>query len=199
MIDYIALEINENNELTTCDFYYYESPSEFCIKQLSTPTKIKRSKVYAQTEKRIVDTKEFEDEKLHLMVESINFVSLILEFDLDMFTFKTMHQERSLRKEYESNKRRYYQSYEGFFINDDGTLNYQNMIEKIDEIIRSGSYSINKVLDKDYNRRRNLKIKHPESDAYQAIKSRDDNSIVDEWDESEIEFRVVLDEDDLYY
>ena len=68
------------------------------------------------------------------------------------------------------NKRKFEQSYEGFFLNEDNTLNYLEMIIKIDKLIRNGVISINNELDKNRNRQRDIMVNHPDSLVYRFIK-----------------------------
>jgi len=92
------------------------------------------------------------------------------EFSLSQFTYQTIEQYLAIEKETQRNKRRYNQSYEGYFINSDGTLDYQSMINEVDNAIASGTLSINKYLDQDRHRSRDIDIKHPETKIYEAVK-----------------------------
>jgi hypothetical protein len=73
---------------------------------------------------------------------------LLREFSLSQFTFQTVNQYKSWKREYERFVRLYGQSYEMFFLNADGTLNYQKMVESVDASIRSGKQSFFDGLDK---------------------------------------------------
>ncbi len=86
------------------------------------------------------------------------------------------------------NKRRYNQSYEGYFINSDGTLDYELMIKTIDKIVASGNLSINRELDHDRNRARDVEISHPETQVYKAVKLQA-NSGINLRDESEDDYQ----------
>ena len=102
--------------------------------------------------------------------DTIEKVGLLREFSLSQFTYQTIEQYLAIEKEVQRNKRRYNQSYEGYFLNPDGTLDYQKMIETIDSIITNGAFSVNQELDKDYNRARDYQMSHAESQIYQAVK-----------------------------
>lgn len=51
------------------------------------------------------------------------------------------------------------------------------MIQTIDSIITTGSLSINKMLDQNRNRQRDLDIEHAESKVYQTIKAQANDPI----------------------
>ena len=97
---------------------------------------------------------------------------ILREFSLSQFTYQTIEQYIAIEKEVQRNKQRYNQSYEGYFINSDGTLDYQSMIKEIDKAIGSGALSINKYLDKSRNRARDINIEHPEIQVYDAVKAQ---------------------------
>ena len=103
--------------------------------------------------------------------DTIYKVGLLRELSLSQITYQTLEQHKAIEREAARNKRRYGQTYEGYFINKDGTLNFNEMIKTLDEIISSGAMSINKVLDKHINRTRNEQLMiHPETVAYRRIK-----------------------------
>ena len=113
-------------------------------------------------------------------------------FSISQFTFQTMDQYIAIEKELNSNKRRYEQSYEGYFINQDGTLNFQEMIETLDAIISSGEVSINSMLDQSRHRHRVKEIvKHPEKDVYLHLKKNLFNLQIDEED---LKRSILIDE-----
>ena len=105
-----------------------------------------------------------------------------------------MDQYIPIEKELNRNKRRYEQSYEGYFINQDGTLNFQEMIETLDAIISSGKVSINSMLDQSRHRHRVKEIvKHPEKDVYLHLKKNLFNLQIDEED---LKRSILIDETD---
>lgn len=95
---------------------------------------------------------------------------MLREFSISQFTYLDREQYKAIEREVGRNKRKYGQSYEGYFINEDGTLNYQEMILTIDRIIASGAHSVNKALNKDRHRVRDLEFVHPESVVHQLVK-----------------------------
>ncbi len=96
---------------------------------------------------------------------SIKSAGLLREFSLSQFTFQSHKQLLSWRREYERLLRHYDQSYEMFFLNEDGTLNYQLMIETINEMITSGKHNFFHELNRSKaDAYRELFSKHPESE-----------------------------------
>ena len=105
-----------------------------------------------------------------------------------------MDQYIPIEKELNRNKRRYEQSYEGYFINQDGTLNFQEMIETLDAIISSGEVSINSMLAQSRHRHRVKEIvKHPEKNVYLHLKKNLFNLQIDEED---LKRSILIDETD---
>lgn len=64
--------------------------------------------------------------------------SLLREFSLSQFTYQDIGQFRAWEKESDGLRKRYGQSYEQYFLNADGTLNYQAMMNTIDQKIAEG-------------------------------------------------------------
>ncbi|AFZ38408.1 hypothetical protein Sta7437_4988 (plasmid) [Stanieria cyanosphaera PCC 7437] len=100
---------------------------------------------------------------------------LLREFSLSQFTFNTYQQYLSWKREYDFLLRHYTQSYEMFYLDNDGDLNYQQMIEDIEESIRKGDkkYTVNRQL-KNRNTHR-LYQTHKQQDALLASKEAIDN------------------------
>lgn len=169
-----AFNINENDEIIETEFYQSLSPSEFLLQQLDNPNSVKRSKVFKKN--GILKLNDWKNNAAKWLTngyvcgDTIEKVGLLREFSISQFTYQTIEQYKAIEKEVQRNKRMYNQSYEGFFINEDGTLNYELMIKTIDEIIASGEMSINKVLDKDRHRRRDIDVEHPSNLIYERVK-----------------------------
>lgn len=79
---------------------------------------------------------------------NIESAALLREFSLSQFTFLTHAQYTAWRREYEGLLRKYSQSYEMFFLNTDGTLNYQLMVETIYNKIENGKHGFFDGVDK---------------------------------------------------
>jgi hypothetical protein len=185
-----SFTINENQEIVETEFYDNLPPSKFFLQQLDNPNHVTRSKTFKKTGiLKLNDWKNNHDnwlDKGFVCGDSIEKTGILREFSISQFTYQTIEQYLAIEKEVQRNKRRYNQSYEGYFINQDGTLNYELMIKTIDQILATGALSINKVLDSDRHRTRDLDISHAETQVYEAVKLQA-NSGINVHDESENE------------
>jgi hypothetical protein len=89
--------------------------------------------------------------------DNIKKCFLMQEFSISQFTFKTHKQYMMWKKCIEKGKLKNKQSLEGYFLNEDGTLNFQEMIERVDEMIADDVEDPLKELDKNRNRQRSAK------------------------------------------
>jgi hypothetical protein len=164
----------------------------FFLQQLDNPNHVLRSKTFKKTGIfKLNDWKNNHDkwlEKGFVCGDTIEKSGILREFSISQFTYQTIEQYLAIEKEVQRNKRRYNQSYEGYFINQDGTLDYQLMIRVIDKIVATGALSINQELDNDRNRARDIKISHPETKVYEAVKHQA-NSGINAHNESEYEYQ----------
>ena len=203
-----TFELTQNDELIKTNFYNENVPSETFLQQLVNPYQIKRSKAFKKTGiLKVNDFRNNADKWLKLGFvcgDTIEKTGMLKELSLSQFTYQTMEQYLKIEKEYERNKRKFEQSYEGFFLNKDGTLNYQEMIIVLDELIRNGYISINNELDKNKHRQRDLIINHPDSFVYQYLKENivtikndviipDENFIIENLQEEE-----TVEDDELF-
>lgn len=167
-----TFEMMENDQYIETSVYDENVPSEKFLQQLINRV-ISRSVPFKKT--GILKVNEFRNNPKwylngYVCGDSIEKTGMLKEVSLSQFTYRDMAQYLAIEREYEINKRRYEQSYEGYFVNEDNTLNYQDMIEILDKLIREGVTSINKALDKNRHRARDLKIEHPEKALYQMFK-----------------------------
>jgi hypothetical protein len=185
-----SFTINESKHIIETEFYDGLPPSHFFLQQLDNPNYVTRSKTFKKTGiLKLNDWKNNHDkwlDKGFVCGDTIEKTGILREFSLSQFTYQTIEQYLALEKEVQRNKRRHNQSYEGYFINLDGTLNYELMIKTIDQIVATGALSINKELDYDRHRTRDIEISHPETQVYEAVK-RQANSGISVRDESEHE------------
>ena len=187
-----SFTITSDDSVVETEFYKDLPPSEFFLQQLDKPTRIKRSKVFIK--KGILKLNDWKNnadkwlDKGYVCGDTIEKTGILREFSLSQFTYQTILQYLAIEKEVQRNKRRYNQSYEGYFINPDGTLDHQQMILEIDKAIASGALSINKFLDKSRHCARDIGIEHPEIKVYQAVKLQANIG-------SSVENRLELDED----
>jgi hypothetical protein len=177
-------------------------PSEVFLNQLSDPTKIQRSKVYLKTGiLKIGDyRKNHENWKYSNMYPGCTSEkpALLREFSLSQFTFQTIEQYQSWKREYQKLMRKYGQSYEMFFLNEDDTLNYQKMIERIDEKINEGKMDIFDGVDKRTQHIYRNYLRHIEQECLEATKQalgiRYNNPKYTTDTDVEVEYEVVEDE-----
>lgn len=97
---------------------------------------------------------------------------LVSEFSIAQFTFKTWEQWNGWEKAIARAKNKGKQSIEGFFVNKDGTLNYQKMIEWVHKAIEADIINPFKTLDKFDNRYRDGKTTHPQSETLNRVRER---------------------------
>lgn len=95
---------------------------------------------------------------------------LMSEFSLSQFTFKNYDQYQSWFKKVDKSKKKNKQSLEAFFLNDDETLNFELMVNTVDEMIDKDVTDPIKELDKHRHRNRDIKLEHPELYAYNEVR-----------------------------
>jgi hypothetical protein len=187
-----SFTINETDDILETEFYTGLPPSQFFLQQLDNPNHVTRSKTFKKTGiLKLNDWKNNHDkwlDKGFVCGDTIEKTGILREFSISQFTYQTIEQYLAIEKEVQRNKRRHNQSYEGYFINQDGTLNYELMIKTIDQIVATGTFSINQELDRDRNRTRDIDISHPETQVYEAVKLQANRGI-NLHDESEQEYQ----------
>jgi len=97
--------------------------------------------------------------------DTVNKSGMLRELSLSQFTFKTFEQWKAWNKEYERMKEKYGQSFEMFYLNEDGTLDYKAMVKDIDAKIKSqepglsaDEYRPLKLFDAHENRWRKMEV-----------------------------------------
>lgn len=153
-----------------------DKPSENFLMALRTPKKVGRGNVYLK--ERILKVGDFrrnyrvwKDSQVYPGC-TVEMPGLLHEFSLSQFTFQTHAQYSSWKREFERLLSKYGQSYEMFFINDDGSLNYQSMIETVDTAIRSGKRNFFDGLDKRTAHSYREYLKHQELDCLNEVRSK---------------------------
>ena len=130
--------------VTLTDSLSYEDakiqPAKIFLESLYRPNEVPRSKVFI--DERVLKINDYRNHpdlyyNSRVLPGYTTFRARILrEFSLSQFTFNTYKQYKSWEQEYQRHLRRYGQSYEMFFINQNGTINYQLMIEEVEQAIR---------------------------------------------------------------
>ena len=153
-----------------------DKPSENFLMALKTPKTVGRSNVYLK--ERILKVGDFrrnyriwQDTKVYPGC-TVEMPGLLHEFSLSQFTFQTYAQYSSWKKEFERLLSKFGQSYEMFFLNDDGTLNYQSMIETVDAAIRAGKRNFFDGLDKRTANTYRQYLKHQELDCLNRTRTQ---------------------------
>jgi hypothetical protein len=163
----------ENDDFIFTDFYDKQTPAHLFMSNLSEPHKVTRSKVFIKP--AILKLNESKKNASRWKGvgrkagDTIQKSGLLREFSLSQFTFQSLEQYRNIEKEVASNKRKYSQSYEGYFINPDGTLDFQRMINEIDKAISEGAMSLKTIFDKSRHKT-GVKGEHPEKNTLDFVR-----------------------------
>ncbi|MEO1431241.1 MAG: hypothetical protein AAFV71_19700 [Cyanobacteria bacterium J06633_8] len=138
-------------------------------------------------------------------------VAWIREYSPSSMVYQTSNQADSWEKEYTYLKNKYGQSYEHFFLNNDGTLNYQKMIRTLDTAMLNGYMSFSDYLknnNSEYSKINDYKdlgiSHHPYWEEYLKLKETvnnlgivDENSnIINDWDDIDWDEVVPYEEGD---
>jgi hypothetical protein len=130
----------------------YHPSNEFLAMLQENPLKVKRSEVYINT--RILKIRDWRRNYTSWQYSqafpgcTVENAALLRELSLSQFTFQTHEQYKAWSKEFDILRRRYGQSYEMFFVNDEGYLNYQQLVNEVDAAIRAGKMSFLDGVDK---------------------------------------------------
>ncbi|WP_413176512.1 hypothetical protein [Anabaena azotica] len=158
------IKSNENISIVGTDY----NPSREFLENLKKPYNLQRSNVFVR--RKILKLGDYKKnykkwrETDIFPGMTVENSSLLREFSLTQFTYQSWTQYDSWRKEYQKLIKKYGQSYEMFFINLDGTLDYQAMIENIYLKIRNGNNSFFDGTDKRKNHIYRLYQSHPQID-----------------------------------
>lgn len=169
-----SVYLNEDENIALTPYLKGMTPAEFFMSQLDNPGYVQRSKVFIKQ-----GILKLNDAKAHnerwsavgrMAGDTIQKSGLLREFSLSQFTFKNIEQFKNISREVEGNKRRFNQSYEGYFIRENGLLDFQSMITEIDKLLGDGVESLNKIFDKSRHRNRNDNMNHPESEVLEKVR-----------------------------
>lgn len=180
----------------------YQPNEEFFNDLMNDSTKVKRSNPYVSN--KVLKVNEFRNHygvrysKTDLFPGcTVESARLMRECSLTQFTFRTFKQFQSWEREAKRLRDTTEQTYEQFFLNADGTLNYQAMIETLYAKITNGSkrFTSNTTEAENRNLRRVYK-EHPAKDTLTVMKREigiADGYYVD----SESELNNTLEDEDL--
>ena len=166
-----------------------KSPAYLFLESLLHPESITRSDVYLKN--RILKVNDYRNnysawsQKRVYPGVTVQEARLLREFSLGQFTFNTYEQYRSWLKQHTRLLKKYNQSYEMFYLNDDNTLNYQMMIEDIEKMIREGVMKYEYKLNNKQRHANRKFIEHLYSDTVEYTREQLDNMYRKRDDESE--------------
>lgn len=149
-------------------------PAKDFLLSLVNPQSVARSKVFI--DERILKINDYRNHKETYFDSrvmpgyTIYKPRILREFSLSQFTFNSHQQYKSWKSEHERLIRKYSQSYEMFFLNDDGTVNYQKMIEEIELAIRQGKKRFSDIDKKMHRNYKKLYQSHDESECLEKLK-----------------------------
>lgn len=180
--------VDDDGEVIYTNAYSEFPPGETFLVGLFNPDKLQRGKVFVKTS--ILKVREARNNSVRwkevgrIAGDTIQKSGLLREFSLSQFTFLDVKQYKSIEHEVNFNKRKYCQSYEGFFVNDDGTLDFESMVREIDKALSDGVLSINFLFDKSRNRTRKGHHKHPQSSVLEKVRDtllRPEIAKIEDW------------------
>jgi hypothetical protein len=130
----------------------YHPSNEFLALLQNTPERVQRSEVYINS--RILKIRDWRRNYTSWQYSqafpgcTVENAALLRELSLSQFTFQTHDQYKAWSKEADNLRRRYGQTYEMYFVDPQGYLNYQQLVNEIDGAIRAGKISFLDGVDK---------------------------------------------------
>lgn len=114
---------------------------------------IKKLPVFIKT--KILKSKEFSDKRYNersslVCGDNVIEVGMPNYCSLSQYTFKTVAQYEKWKSAFSRLKRKYGESFEVFFTNQDGTLRYDDMVKELSELVNSNCHTPLKVLNEKY-------------------------------------------------
>jgi hypothetical protein len=94
--------------------------------------------------RKIIKLKDYQQRQPHYNNLGLNIgdnavePGLLRPFSLSQFTFQTLKQMKSWEKDVDADKEKFGWSLERYFINDDGTLDFEAMVCTVNELIKNG-------------------------------------------------------------
>jgi len=154
----------------------YHPSNEFLSMLQDNPGRIKRSGVYIKT--RILKIRDWRRNYISWQYSqafpgcTVENAALLRELSLSQFTFKTHEQYKRWTKEANTLRRRYGQSYEMFFVDEEGYLDYQRLVNKVDAAIQAGKMSFFEGIDKRQSNFYRRYQSHPQLPALETAQVR---------------------------
>jgi hypothetical protein len=154
----------------------YHPSNEFLAMLQENPLQVKRSEVYINS--RILKIRDWRRNYTSWQYSqafpgcTVENAALLRELSLSQFTFQTHEQYKAWSKEFDILRRRYGQSYEMFFVDDEGYLNYQQLVNEVDAAIRAGKMSFLDGVDKRQSNFYRHYQPHPQLPALETAQQR---------------------------
>lgn len=163
---------NDQLQLISNEF----KPSETFLNQLHSPHSINRSHIFIR--ERILKIGDYrrnyrvwKDTKAYPGCTT-EIAALMHEFSLSQFTFRNKKQLDAWRSEHVKLCKKYNQSFEMYFMNSDGTLNYQKMVLTVNRAIVDGKQSLLEGIDKRKLNAYRLMEKHREAPCFDKVRDK---------------------------
>jgi hypothetical protein len=154
----------------------YHPSNEFLAMLQENPQRVKRSEVYINTKilkirdwRRNYSSWQYSEAFPGCTVEN---AALLRELSLSQFTFQTHEQYKAWSKEADTLRRHYGQCYEMFFVDEEGYLDYQRLVNEVDAAIRAGKMSFLDGVDKRQSNFYRHYQPHPELAALETAQLR---------------------------
>jgi len=120
--------------------------------------------------------------------DTVYVSGLLRELSLSQFTYRTHAQYRAWEKAADTLKRKYGQSFEVYYINQDGTLNYQQMVTDLHKLIRDGVSKPSEVFDTNRNKSRRKNVSHPSQQLLDLTASKLRAEMDDSYEDDDTEY-----------
>lgn len=153
-------------------FSEYKPSEEFLENILLCPIAVKRSHAYIAT--KVLKTGEYKTHYESRWSKSEAFPGctvemgrLLRECSLTQFTFKSLKQFQSWEREAKRLRDMTGHTYESWFLNEDGTLDFKAMVVRLDHLIRSGEMRFS--TSRPTASQRNLAREYEEHPSYPAL------------------------------
>ena len=151
-IKYYTTEL-QNDRVIPGTVYEDTNPPEIFLASLEHAERIERAHVFTRTGilKPRAYLQRYNAAYKHSPLrpgDTIYQVGLLREFSLAQFAYRTVDQFKSISRQWQRCKNKFGEYVETYFLHDDDTLDYQRMINVVDELIRNGSMDLQSDLDK---------------------------------------------------
>jgi hypothetical protein len=147
-----SYELKKKHESVISKRYVDNPPAKDFMRQLKTPHSVERQEPFVKS--AILKPGDYRNRAAffdkHKLVPGDSYFKsgMMREFSLSQFTFSTRKQYLSWKKAVETAKEKYGQSLEAYFCNDDGTLDFAEMVLTVCHMTMTGVEKPFEYLDK---------------------------------------------------